>query len=284
MLGQMSLKPRFGEQRLVRTDVNFAHRAAFRILGVAEPAHYLHHKYLRLALDRVNGLDPESILDAGCGSGDHTFYLARRFPRAEVLGVDIDEGLIVRNRVVAAALGLRNITFEVASITEPLSRLFDVIVSIDVLEHLVEQQKALHGLCNALAPRGVAFFHVPTIRPRPVPFSRWLVDFHAWAEHEHLADDLTAEQFEQRVAAAGFKVSESWRTFGYWAGEMATSLFALPYRNSLHNRALQLMLAPICRALVGFDRVGRHHVRYAVALLLTKDDRAKRYDLRTRPI
>src|SRR6267143_954674 len=90
----------FGEQRLVRSDVGLAHRAAFRVLGVAAPAHYLHHRYLRRALVHLDSA-PRTILDAGCGSGDHSFYLARRFPQAQVLGIDIDGVLIARNRDVA---------------------------------------------------------------------------------------------------------------------------------------------------------------------------------------
>lgn len=259
----------FGEQRLVRTDVGLAHRTAFRVLGVADPAHYLHHRYLRQALARLD-VSPSTILDAGCGSGDHTFYLARRFSRAQVLGIDIDGALIARNREVARALHLSNVSFEVSSVTEPIRGPFDVIVSIDVLEHLVEQRRALRHLHAALGPRGVAFFHIPTVRNRPVPFSRWLGEFHAWAEGEHVAEDVTADQFVSVVQEAGFGVVESWLTFGYWSGELATSLFALPFRNTRRNRAFQLALAPMCRLLVMMDQVGCQRTRYAVAVLLRK--------------
>ena len=259
----------FGEQRLVRSDVGRAHRAAFQVLGVAEPAHYLHHRYLRQALTRLE-VSPSTVLDAGCGSGDHTFYLARRFPEAKVLGIDIDEALIARNREVARRLRLPNAVFEVASVTEPMTEPFDLIVSIDVLEHLAEQQRALRSLHSALAPAGLAFFHIPTARPRPVPFSRYLADFHAWAEEEHVAEDVTAAQFVNLVRRAGFDVLESWPTFGYWTGEMATSLFALPFQNTWRNRVTQLALAPMCRLLVMLDRVGPQRTRYAVAVLLRR--------------
>jgi SAM-dependent methyltransferase len=259
--------PRFGEQRLVRRDIGFAHRTAFRLFGVAEPAHYLHHVYLKRALGQLSSV-PTSILDAGCGSGDHTFDLARRFPAARVLGVDVDESLIRRNQMVATSLGLRNVSFRVASITEPLDGPFDLIVSIDVLEHLKEQPKALRAIRDALSEKGVAFFHIPTARPRPVPFSRWLGEFHAWAEEEHVADDLTAEQFEEAVTLAGFALIRSWRTFGHWSGELATSLFAIPFRNTPRNRIAQLTLAPLCRVLVMLDPIVRQKGRYALALLL----------------
>ncbi len=263
----------FGEQRLVRGDVGLAHRTAFRVLGVADPAHYLHHRYLRHALDRLDAA-PRTILDAGCGSGDHTFYLARRFPQAEVPGIDIDGALIARNRDVARALYLSNVSFEVSSVTDPIHGSFDVIVSIDVLEHLMEQRRALWHLHAALAPRGVAFFHIPTVRPRPVPFSRCLGEFHAWAEEEHVADEVTEDQFVSVVREAGFAVVESWPTFGYWSGELATSLFALPFRNTPCNRAFQLALTPMCRLLVMMDRVRGQRTRYAVAVLLRKQSSA----------
>jgi SAM-dependent methyltransferase len=259
---------RFGEQRLIRRDLSRAHRALFRLMGVGEPAHYLHHRYLARALDQIRET-PSKILDAGCGSGDHAFYLARRYPTARVLGVDVDAAFVERNRITARALGLANVEFKVASIEDPLPDPFDLIVSIDVLEHLHEQQQALRGLRDALSAGGVAYFHIPTVRPRSVPFSRWLHDFHAWSEEEHVADDLTAEQFEAATTQAGFATIRRWRTFGYWTGELATSLFALPYRNTPVNRLAQASLAPLCRGLVLLDPM-MGGTRYAVGLLLTR--------------
>jgi SAM-dependent methyltransferase len=268
---RLSIVPRFGEQRLHRADVGQAHRALYRLMGVGEPAHYLHHRYLRRALDSLGaGFAPSSILDAGCGSADHSFYLARRYPDARLVGVDINERLIALNRATASVMGLRNVEFRVASVEEPIGETFDLIVSIDVLEHLHRQQRALELLRAALTPIGVAYFHVPTERPRPVPFSRHIQQFHDWAEEEHVADDLTVEEFEAACTRAGFTTTRVWRTFGYWTGEMATSLFAIPFRNTPRNRLAQAILAPFCRALVLLDPILRGDARYAVGLLLRK--------------
>ncbi len=74
----------FGEERLLRGGTE---AALFRALGVADPAHYLHYRYLRRALAAL-GTEPSTILDAGSGPGDHALYLARRYPRAMVFGSD----------------------------------------------------------------------------------------------------------------------------------------------------------------------------------------------------
>jgi SAM-dependent methyltransferase len=260
--------PRFGEQRLTRPDISCPHRALYRLMGVGEPAHYLHHLYLRRALDCLGpNFKPLTILDAGCGSADHTFYLARRYPLALVYGLDIDEGLIRRNRATADRLGIGNVTFRVSSVEEPIAGRYDLIVSIDVLEHLNNQARALRGLRAALAAGGVAYLHIPTVRPRPVPLSRWLHEFHAWTEEEHVADDLTAEEFAAATRAAGFTTERIWRTFGYWTGELATSLFAIPYHNTPRNRVAQAALAPLCRVLALLDPYTGDR-GYAVGLLL----------------
>jgi SAM-dependent methyltransferase len=240
-------------------------------MGVVDPGHYLHHRILRSALDGMPELAPRRILDAGCGPGDHTFYLAMRYPQAHVLGVDVDPRRVTACREAASRLALGNVRFEVADLAEPSEAFagdpFDLIVSIDVLEHIVEQERALETLYSLMAPGAVAVLHIPTVRVRPVPFSNRLGAFHEWAEEEHVAPPRSADEFTEIVAATGFAVEHSRRTFGYWTGELATSLFALPFRSTARNRMLQALLAPVCRVLVLLDSLALERTRYAVAVV-----------------
>ncbi|MBX7119754.1 MAG: class I SAM-dependent methyltransferase [Gemmatimonadaceae bacterium] len=264
----MTPVPRFGEQRLVRPEIGSAARLHFQLFGVADPAHYLHNRVLRRLLLPALAAAPTRILDAGCGRADHSIFLARCFPQAQVLGIDIDAPMIARNTDTARRLGLGNVEFAVGDLTTlDAPETYDVIVSIDVLEHITEQQKALTNLARALKPGGTSFYHIPTVRERPVPFSRFLGDFHAWGEEEHVADDLSADEFTARVAASGLEVLKSERTFGYWTGELATSLFAMPYKNTPLNVVAQLVLAVPGRALAMVDELGFDRTRYAVGVL-----------------
>jgi SAM-dependent methyltransferase len=258
----------FGEQRLVRSDVSSVHRLLYRIMGVPDPAHYTHHRNLRSALDGVPSFRPKRILDAGSGAGDHTIYLARRYPDADILGVDLDSALVDRANESVRRIGLRNIRFEAADLTAFESPAdFDLIISIDVLEHIPDQPKALRRLAQALRPGGWSYYHIPTVRLRPAPFSNHLDAFHDWAEEEHLAKELTAEEFVHAVRDSGLDVVESRRTFGYWTAEMATSLFALGFRDSAAHRIYQAAVAPVCRMLAIADGIHATGERYAVSVL-----------------
>lgn len=258
--------PQFGEQRLALPDLSSAERLLFRVLGVVDPAHYLHSRYFQRALARWDDLRPRAILDAGCGRGDYSFYLARRYPDARVIGVDVDQARVARNRAMAQRLGLSNAEFQVADlVTARFDTSFDIILAIDVLEHIERQEEALRNLVEQLSPRGRAFYHIPTVRERPVPFSRSLAGFHDWAAEEHVAEDRSADQFLTVLQRSGYQVDRSYRTFGYFTGELATSLFNMPYESTTTNRVLQATLAPLCRLLAIADGLGIERTRYAVA-------------------
>lgn len=259
-------RARFGEQRLSLPEASLAEKVLFHAMGVADPAHYLHSRYFLSALSRWDDLAPRAILDAGCGRGDYSFYLARRFPEAQVYGIDLDVGRIERNRRMARNLGLDNLTFQVADVvTTRFPVTFDLIISIDVLEHIPQQEQALRNLAEQLAPDGKVFYHIPTHRERPVPFSRALAGFHEWAEKEHTAAERSASEFLEVLGRTGYEVTRSHRTFGYYTGELATSLFNMPYQKTLRNQVLQAMLSPVCRVLAIADRLGLERTRYALA-------------------
>lgn len=263
--------PRFGAQRSL--SASRGRRLQFRLFGVADPAHYLHHRYLRRALDRLEITAPRRILDAGCGAGDHSLYLAARYPEAEILAIDIKPDRLPQLTEAAKALGLSNIRFEVGDLTRlKTEREYDLIVCIDVLEHIPEQRTAASNLFRALRPGGLVFAHVPTVREKPVPFSALLRDFHDWAEEEHTAVPLTFERAVALLADCGAEIADARRTFGYWTGELATSLFAMPYRNTPLNRIFQVLLAGPCRMLAIADAFGWDSTRFAAAVCARKQE------------
>jgi len=101
------------------------------------------------------------ILDVGCGTGFTTRRLARRFPRADVLGVDLSPAMIVRaNRVL-----FPNLRYAVGDV-RTLEGWFDLVVGFYVWMLLPEGD--LEVLRNLLAPGGQALL----VLTAPTPFTR----------------------------------------------------------------------------------------------------------------
>ncbi len=268
----MGSKGRFGEQRLVQGEAAKGKRLLFRLIGIGDPGHYLRSLYFRRALRHADGVSVRRILDGGCGGGDYSFYLARLFPDAQVLGADVREAAIKRNRETAQRLGLRNVRFETMDLAgAELPDDYDLIVCIDVIQYIADQERALSNLAAALRPGGLAFFHSPTVREKPAPFSRWLGRSNVWVEREPVAEERTAQEFVRLVQSAGLELVSVQRTFGYWTGELATSLFDLPYTRKSLVGVQQALLAPACRLLCLADPLGLERNRYAIAVLARKE-------------
>jgi SAM-dependent methyltransferase len=91
-----------------------------------------------------------------------TLACARRFPSAEVFGVDLDEGRNRVNNEIAERLGLKTVHFVTLDALR-LSELgtFDLIVSTDMLEHLTDDLAGVRMFSAALAPGGHLLVHVP---------------------------------------------------------------------------------------------------------------------------
>ncbi len=60
---------------------------------------------------RLDGLAPRRILDLGCGPGNSTALLARRFPKAELIGADASEDMLSRARKSCAGGGISPVRF-----------------------------------------------------------------------------------------------------------------------------------------------------------------------------
>jgi SAM-dependent methyltransferase len=60
--------------------------------------------------------EPARVLDIGTGTGTGAFVLAERYPRAEVVGIDLAPSMIEQARRKAAEVG-SNVEFEVADVS-----------------------------------------------------------------------------------------------------------------------------------------------------------------------
>jgi trans-aconitate 2-methyltransferase len=108
-------------------------------------------------LARVPDIDARHVIDLGCGAGDLTSLLARRWPQARVLGIDSSPEMLAR-----AALDHPDVGFEEADITgyEPDGPL-DLVFSNATLHWLDDHDQLFPRLRSWLRPGGVLAVQMP---------------------------------------------------------------------------------------------------------------------------
>ncbi len=198
----------YGQEFLHDPSLNFVHRIYIRIFGV--PISGLRIR-LRRVLPSIKG-NFGSIIDLGCGKGIFSFELARRFPKATVVGIDIDPQLIESNLKIVEAVKIKNLRFERDDILNlKYSELFDLAVSVDNLEHIEDDISALISIKRALKPGGLLVCHVPA-RERIWLFKRMATNFNVVG---HVRPGYTKKELKEKFGQAGFELVQLGYTYGY---------------------------------------------------------------------
>jgi trans-aconitate 2-methyltransferase len=106
---------------------------------------------------RIAIASPRRVIDLGCGPGNSTEVLARRWPEAELTGMDQSLAM-----VSAARTSYPTIAFSVGDIaTWTASKPFDVIFSNAALQWLADHARTLPRLLDQVAQGGAFAFQVP---------------------------------------------------------------------------------------------------------------------------
>ncbi len=102
------------------------------------------------------------ILDAGCGTGVGTEYLAHLNPDAEVVAIDLSPGALAVAKERCQRSGAGRVEFHNLSLyqVEQLPGDFDLINCVGVLHHLPDPRQGIQALAGKLAAGGLMHIFV----------------------------------------------------------------------------------------------------------------------------
>jgi colanic acid/amylovoran biosynthesis glycosyltransferase len=105
------------------------------------------------------------ILDVGCGIGWSTWEIKRDLPEAFVLGVDLSSESIRIAQTLFEGNQLKFVAHDISQGHDLMQPPYDVIVMLDVYEHIERQQRGnFHQLlAKALGPNGMVVLTFPSV-------------------------------------------------------------------------------------------------------------------------
>lgn len=135
----------FGSERRV-IESSRLRRLLWALRGDFHIGRWIRHFHLRRVLDTFP-IKPTRVLDAGCGTGQSAFYLAKRFPSSSVEGIDVSATDIGVCEAIAKALGSTS-TFQVRDLQHfGGAKEYDLVLMNNVLYAILDYRLAL---CNVL--------------------------------------------------------------------------------------------------------------------------------------
>jgi len=206
--------------------VNASHESQ----GNARAPQGLHESVAKL-LDKLNPSPEARILDLGCGTGAFLERL-HKMGRSNLTGIDIDP-----------PAGYETITYLQADLSgDIVGRLdgrFDVVVAIEVIEHVDNLGLFLQSIATLLSSRGVCLITTPNLHSVEARirllFTGRLTHFDCRSDPTHISPIFL----------------HPFATLARWHGLVVVNVSHHPYRAASMNSSLPLRLLASCVRMLG---------------------------------
>lgn len=161
---------------------------------------------------KKNSYEEANILDAGSGFGQYSFYLSKQSKKWKILGVDVKKEQIEDCNNFFRRIGKsERINFEFADLTKfSKDREYDLILSVDVMEHILEDVLVFKNFHQALKNDGMLLISTPSDQGGSDVHDE---DDHSFID-EHVRDGYNINEIEEKLKSAGFTKVEARYAYG----------------------------------------------------------------------
>ncbi|MBE0558172.1 MAG: class I SAM-dependent methyltransferase, partial [Proteobacteria bacterium] len=127
-------------------------KSFYALLGLA----FLREWHVKRELRRIHRLRPfTAMFDAGTGFGQYSYFCIRQFQPKSILAVDVKKEYIADLDTFFRSIGWPHIQCSVEDLTLPIhDSEFDLILSVDVMEHIADDDAVFRHFHQALRPGG----------------------------------------------------------------------------------------------------------------------------------
>ena len=178
----------------------FLRKVFYRLLDLLLLRTWHVHKELR----KWSGSAPADckILDAGAGYGQYSFWLSSKNKSWDITSVDVKEEQVNDCNNFFQSIGRGDkVKFSIEDLTiYKKENAYDLILSVDVMEHILEDVMVLKNFYASLKPGGMLLISTPSDQGGS--------DVHGDAEssfiEEHVRDGYNVKEMENKLKEGGF--------------------------------------------------------------------------------
>jgi SAM-dependent methyltransferase len=152
------------------------------------------------------------ILDAGSGFGQYDYYLSSLNPAWNILGVDVKDEQIEDCNRFFKAIGRTKVNFILGDLTTYTSpSAYDLVLSVDVMEHILEDVKVFENFHKSLRNGGMVLISTPSDQGGSDVHDH---DHEDSFIEEHVRDGYNILEIQEKLKQAGFSRTEARYQYG----------------------------------------------------------------------
>jgi SAM-dependent methyltransferase len=187
----------------------FLRKLFYRLLDLLLLRAWHVHYHLKNIL--ANGKKSLKVLDAGFGFGQYSWYIVRKRPDWYIDGIELKEEQVEDCTQFISKAGKNNARFFSGDLTTFRNPdVYDLVISIDVMEHIADDVQVFKNFYASMKPGGMLLVSTPSDQGG------------SGIEHEHdesfieehVRDGYGKEEIASKLAQAGFSRTEILYTYG----------------------------------------------------------------------
>ncbi len=201
---------------------------------------YIHREIKKIAAS-FSGAERITVLDAGSGFGQYSWYISRKYKSWIIKGIDIKEKEVKECSEFFSKAGVNNVSFDIEDLIEFSDpQAFNMILSVDVFEHILDDIKVMENAYKSLKSGGVLIISTPSDQGGS--------DIHSEDDSsfisEHVRDGYSIKDIHEKLEKAGFNEINSKYSYGKF-GSLSWRL-SIKYPLSMLNLSkLFLVVLPV---------------------------------------
>ena len=177
---------------------------------------FLRAWYVKRELKKIRkifGSKEINIFDAGTGYGQYTYFIHNHLRPNKIYAADVKEEWIKDNKEFFKRKNISSTTFGIEDLTKINHQdKFDLIVCVDVMEHIEEDITVFNNFYNALKNGGYVLINTPSV-------------FGGSDVHENDGESFIGEharagysdtELKDKLSSAGFKDFYFKYAYGFW--------------------------------------------------------------------